>query len=565
MKHVSKILLMGIALLLLSVVVFSANAQDNVIVEGSFGAGADTLTPLYCTGTDCTRIEDRMFPDLVEVTPGTGLIEPNAPGGLATSWDISDDGLVWTFHLRDDMFWTDGTPVTSADVLYGWNQITAPEANSPNAFLLDLISNVEAPDPQTIVVTFPEFNCTALNNVAGIPVVPSHVLSDIPFSELENAEFNTAPTVTAGPYQFSDFRAGEVTVLVANPDYVDLQNGVINNDGYIWSVVPDQTVEVERFLAGEFNIIDSPAVERRADVRSQEGVTAFDFAGNSWDYVGWNLADPTNPQPAFDEDGNPIDQGHHPIFGDVRVRRALTLAVNIDEIIDGAVFGEGVAMAANIIPTSWAIHPTLEPIGFDPEAAAALLEEAGWVDTDGDGIREATADALYAEEGTEMRFELLTNEGNTRRASIATIMQDQLGQIGVAVDFRSIEFNSLLDVMDSQEFDAFILGWRNGFPDDPDQTQLFGAAADVPGSGFNFTSYNNPEFDQLMSDALSVPGCDQAERAQIYARIQEIFQEDLPYMPLFVQGGQYAANGVDGFDPFPNELYWNVENWSLTP
>src|SRR5690606_24771821 len=108
-----------------------------------------------------------------------------------------------------------------------------------------------------------------------------------------------------------------------------------------------------------------------------------------------------------------------------------------------------------------------------------------------------------------------TNEGNTRREAIGTLVQDQLAQVGIQVDFQTIDFNTLLDVMDSQTFDTLILGWRNGYPDDPDATQLFTAGSDVVGAGSNFTSYNNPEFDALNAQAKTVPGCDPADRAVI--------------------------------------------------
>src|SRR5690606_658911 len=208
-----------------------------------------------------------------------------------------------------------------------------------------------------------------------------------------------------------------------------------------------------------------------------------------------------------------IDQGSHPIFGNVEVRRAIALGIDVESIIDAAGFGEGERMTSFIIPASWAYANDLPPIAYDPDAAAAALEAAGWVDADGDGVREATADNGYAEEGTPLSFTLYTNEGNTRREAIGTLIQDQLSQIGVQVDFQTIDFNTLLDIMDAQTFDAIILGWRNGYPDDPDATQLFTPASDVVGAGSNFTSWNNEEFTALNNQAKSLPGCDPAERA----------------------------------------------------
>ncbi len=180
-----------------------------------------------------------------------------------------------------------------------------------------------------------------------------------------------------------------------------------------------------------------------------------------------------------------------------------------------------------------------------------------------DGVRVAKG-AKYAKDGTPFKFVLFTNEGNSRRKAIGTIMQDNLKQIGVTVDFQTIDFNTLLDKMNAQTFDAFILGWRNGFPDDPDQTNIFTPIGDVVGSGNNTGSYNNPELTKLEQQALHLPGCDTKGRAAIYKQIQKIMQDDQPYMFLFVQNGEYAASTtVNGFDPLPSQPFWNVDEWTV--
>jgi peptide/nickel transport system substrate-binding protein len=171
---------------------------------------------------------------------------------------------------------------------------------------------------------------------------------------------------------------------------------------------------------------------------------------------------------------------------------------------------------------------------------------------------------MYAKDGTPFKFTLYTNEGNSRRGATGTLVQDELKQVGIAVDFQAIDFNTLLDIIDSQKFDAYILGWRQSYPDDPDSgTSLFTTSGDTIG-GQNSMSYSNPKVDDLMKQARSVPGCATADRAKIYAEVQKILQDDVAYVPLFTQGGMYAARkDVNGFSPYPSQLYWNVETWSL--
>ncbi|MCA9911477.1 MAG: hypothetical protein KC519_22640, partial [Anaerolineae bacterium] len=287
--------------------------------------------------------------------------------------------------------------------------------------------------------------------------------------------------------------------------------------------------------------------------------------GTSWDYMAFNLANPQNPQAAYDEDGNLIEQDPHPIFGDLRVRQAINMAVNVDDIISGAVFGYGARMQSVYAPGSWPYAEDVPFYDFDPEAAAAMLEEAGWVDNDNDPSTPRVAQgAMYAEDGTEMTFTLFTNQGNTRRTAIGTVIQDQLSQIGIQVDFQTIDFNVLLDVLDQQTYDAFILGWRNSYPFRADQRQLWASTSDVI-AGDNFTSYINPELDDLWVQASTVPGCDIEARREIYGQIQQIMHEDTPYLFLYSINGMYAWNSkLQGVEPYPGAFYWNISEWTVT-
>ncbi|HEX2906415.1 MAG TPA: ABC transporter substrate-binding protein [Phototrophicaceae bacterium] len=574
MKSIGKFLLLGLALLLVSGLVLPVMAQDKpapgeggILIEGNFGGDPASFNPILASDTASSRITLLSFPGFIGVDPATALFEKGRADALALDWTISEDGLTYTFTLRDDWKWSDGTPITSKDIVYGWKAALAGAegiVDTSWSFVVDSIESVEAPDDYTVVATMKENNCAALNNIGVLNPVPSHVLPE-DLALLNDDPFNTNPTVSGGVFKFVEFRPAEAVSLEANQEFSGATNGEVLPAGFIYKVVPDQTVLVEQFIAGETNVIDGPPVNRRDDLLADENLNMYNYPGNAWDYLMLNLADPTNPQNGQDEAGNPIDQGHHPLFGDVRVREAIAKAINVDDIIQGAVFGHGERMTSVIIPASWAYAKDLPPIGYDPEAAKALLDEAGWVDDDNNvDTPRVCKGCEYAEEGTPFNFVLYTNEGNTRRGAVGTITQDQLKQIGLGVDFQAIDFNTLLDIMDGQTYDAVILGWRNGYPDDPDLTQLFTPAGDVVGGGSNNASYYNPEMVELNAQARSLPGCDPAARAEIYAKIQEIMQKDLPYVPLYAINGMYGASaGVEGFGPYPSQLYWNVDTWYL--
>lgn len=558
-----------VALVIPGAVMAQEPGSGGPVIQGNFSGSTNigSFNPIRCSGTDCRRVSAFMFPTVIGVDVDTASFAPMGNGGIATDWSVSEDGLTYTVSLRDDVFWSDGTPITAGDIVFGYDAIASGAVESSLTGYVDEpgvgIQSINVIDDYTLEFVMGAALCDAVNRIAVTYPLPAHAFGEgFEFADMVGHYFDVAPDVTYGPFAFGNAVPGEFIALVAADNFDD----TVVPEGFLYVDVPDQTVLVERFLEGEMNFLDNPPQARRADIRASDS-QVFDFAGNSWDYVGLNLADPTNPQDGYDEDGNIIDQGNHPIFGDVRVRRAMQLGINVADIVEGAVFGEGSQMAANELPTSWALNPDLAPIAYDPEAAAALLEEAGWVDTDGDGVRECVG-CMYAEEGALLEFTLQTNQGNTRRETIGVIVQDQLGDLGFNVNFEAIDFNSLIAFFQSQEFDAYILGWQNGFPVDPDQTQIFTSTGDVVGSGFNAASFNNERVNELMAlanDATATNGCDPAARAEYYYEIQQILQDEQPYVWLFATNGVYAASAaVENFDPRANQPLWNVQNWTIS-
>lgn len=574
MNRLIRLATISLLIVIVGAVVFPAVAQEpagGIILEGQAGADPSTLDPILCTDTTCSDINEFIFPDLLAVDPATASFTTSGPDALVNGWEISDDGLTYTFSIREDMVWNDGTSVSVDDVIYTWEAIASGEVETPLVFVLDAIESVEKVDDTHFAVTFYEANCDALNDIANVEPYPSHIAPEN-FSDLPDQDFALNPTVSAGVFDFGELRPSESISLVANQNYVDAELGYVNPEGYIAVTVPDLTVMVERFLAGELNVIDGPQEARRGEIYDAQDagdVNVYTYPGQSWDYLAFNLADPTEQRDGLDADGNPIDQGVHPLFGNTfegrDVRYALNLAINVDEIIEGATFGEGTRMPAHEIPSSWAYDDELDYVDYDPDMAAQILDEAGWPNSDPDdptSVRVCDGCGT-AEDGTEFVFSLATNEENARRTAIITIAQDQWAQIGVQAEIETIEFFTLLDIIDAQEWDAYVLGWRSGYPNRPDSTQLFTAAGDALG-GSNSGSYNNPEFTALNTQAKALDGCDQAERAELYHQMQEIIQYDTPYIFLFVRNGFYAVrNDVTGFDPYPNNLWWNVDTWAV--
>jgi peptide/nickel transport system substrate-binding protein len=548
LRKYTYILLMLIVVILITIPGVKAQNEVNAIVIATTGP-ADTMGPIdpvTCRSVETCEVANFLFPHLIGVDPLTQNFAPGAPGNsLVESWNISDDGTVYTFNLRSDRSWSDGVPITSNDVYF------THEASGGN---FGYIEDVSKPDRFTLRVEYSLSTCDALTDW-NIGILPAHAFNNDP-NAVQGNVFNLSPWITAGPFRFGDVDSNQMT-LIADDSYATGGMGV--SALYIVSTQDDED-RLERFVTGEINYAGIPP-QLMNQIRAHHDFQYFEFAGPDWDYVGLNLADPTNPQPGQDEDYYYIDQGHHPIFGDRQVRRALQHGLDIDTIINEAVFGRATQMPSYTTPTSWAYDLTLQPIPYNTQMAERLLVEAGWVMGD-DGVRVASG-ARYAEDDTELRFTLFSNRDDTNRIIAANTIKKQLSSIGVAVDVELVDFDNLLDIISSQTYDAYLAGWRNPFPTDPNP-YIFLSGNDHLDWFNNSGSYSNPRLDELYDEARTLEGCNQRERIELFQEMQRIIQDDQPYLFLYSLPVVYAANNeIQRFDPFPNMPFWNIEEWSV--
>jgi peptide/nickel transport system substrate-binding protein len=559
-----------LALLLLVVLAVGVTAQGDrgIIIEPNIGDDVATMNPILANDVNSGRIVALLFPVLIGADPETGIYAPNTPGSMSSALDISDDGLTYTFTIRDDWNWSDGTPITANDWIYAYNAISSGATTSPRTVALPLIESVEAPDDHTLVIHINSAACNALNLLTDIQPLPAHAVDaqiNGDFSLLDDMDFNMNPAVTAGPFAFASFNSGNQVALVADQNYPYTEQGFVGPEGFIYKNVPDTNVALEQFLAGEVNVFINTPPERYQELRDladQGEIQVFQSSVNEYYWIAFNLANPANPQNGVDEDGNIVEQDPHPILGDVRVRQALTMALDLDAIIDGAVFGEATRIASHTVPTSWAHNPDVPLTPYDPEGALALLDEAGWRDEDGDGILEAHG-AMYADDGTPLAFNLTVDAGDIVRETAGEIATDQWTRIGADINYTPLDFNVAIEQLVGQTFDASLLWWQLGYPFDPDFSFAFNPENDIVGGGFNFVSYNNPEVSDLLNQASNLPGCDTDTRKDLYGEAQLGLAQDAPYVFLYSPNVMWAARGIENFSPFPNQLYWNVSEWNV--
>ncbi len=536
--------------------------EGGFIIESSF-ADASQLNPILSADSASSDVNTKLYLALVRLHEETGEII----GEIAESWDVSDDGLTYTFHLRDDIFWSDGEPLTAEDVKYTYDAIASDLVETPRKSNVELIDSIEALDDYTLQVNFREIDCTALQNFT-LGVLPAHAFAD-DYSDIMESPENSAPTVTSGPFVFSEWEPDSFVTLLANPDYY---LGAPNVEGWTYRIFADQSAELEAVLAGETDVYTAgPQFVSVIEGAIAEGepLEIKKFFDDGYTYIGFNMANPENPQPGWedlDEDGEfdldepPLEQDPHPVFSDPAVRLAISHAIDYTNIINRVVFGEGTQAVGNVLPAiEWAYNESLQPYVYDTEMAAQILTDAGWEDTNGDGIRE--------KDGQQLRFSLMTNAGNEVRENIAQIVKDTLEseELGFAVDLEIIEFGTVVENLLGQTFDAVIIGWTN-LGSDPEDSSFWAYRNDSPGGGFNFVSYYNEVVEENLNQARSLPGCDTGERGAMYSDIQAQILEDAPYAFLYVPLTNTVWNTrLQGIDPQPWQIYYNVEDWFLLP
>ncbi|MBN1266559.1 MAG: hypothetical protein JXA25_13770 [Anaerolineales bacterium] len=535
--------------------------QGGTIITSNF-SDAVILNPILSNDSSSSQVHDLMFVPLLDEDPFTGEIV----GVLATGWDISDDGLEYTFYMRDDVSWSDGTPLTAKDFKFTYEAVASELVETPRKGAMELVDSIEILDDYTVKVTFNSLDCTALQNFV-LGLLPSHLYAE-DFSDIMDSPENEAPSVVSGPFKFVEWVKDDHVTLAANESYY---LGKPNVDGWIMRIFPDASAELAALLAGELDYMEELSAQYVSTVEGRiaggEPFVLHKAFDDGYVWMAMNSANPDNPQIGwvdenenglFDEGEPHQEQDPHPILSDVRIRQAIAQSIDITGIVQQVVFGQAIPQTANTLPAiEWAYNNEIEPWPFDQEAAVALLEEAGWVDSDGDGIRE--------KDGMDLHIRLMTNQGNEVRESIVTIVKDNLDSIGFDIELEVIEFGTVVANLVGQTFDMAVVGWTN-LGSDPEDTSSWCYRYDEPDAGFSFTSYYNQEVDDLLLEARSIPGCSTEDRGERYKRVQEILHEDVPYVFLYVPIDNSPQHlRMNNYDPGPWDLDWNAETWYLTP
>ena len=451
-------------------------------------------------------------------------------GELAESWQVSDDQKTITFKLKPNLQWADGKPLTSADVLFTWHAVIDEKTASPYASDFQLVKKAEAPDALTFSITYEQAYAPALDSWAGLQILPKHLLEG---KDLRTTSFTRQP-IGSGYYKLDSWTHGENLRLSRNASSV---LGQAKIDHLITRIIPDNSAQFLELMAGNIDSmgLDPIKYSRIIPARPElkKTLALYKELGNSYTYMGFNLK--------------------HKPFDDKRVRLAINYAIDKQEIIDGVYLGLGIDIASPYKPgTRWS-NPALTPYPYDPAKSRALLKEAGFVDTDGDGIVER--------DGKPFAFEIVTNQNKEREKS-AVLIQRRLKEVGIHAEIRAIEWASFISrFIKTGDFDVVVLGWGLGL--DPDQFSIWHSSQNAPGQ-FNFINYNNPVIDKLLEQGRTELNPD--KRQKIYHEFAKILLEDSPIVYLSAGYGLSAIHkrvkGIDNPAP-PAGIGHNTQEWYI--
>ncbi len=460
----------------------------NQLIESSIG-DASFLNPILAQDSASSDINGLVFNGLIKYDRNL----QNFVGELAETWKINEGPEPEiTFFLRKGIRWHDGKEFTAEDVKFTYDKIMDEKTNTVRRSDYELVKKAEILDPYTFKVTYRQPFSPGLGTWS-MGIIPKHLLEK---GDINTTQFNRKPIGT-GPFKFVEWVSDEKIVVEANPHYFQ---GKPYLDRIIYRIIPDSSLSEMELLTRGIDLYGvSPFQFQR--MKEVPFLNVYSQPSLGYTYIGYNL--------------------QNPLFQDKRVRQALTYAINREEIVQYVLYGLGTVANGPFPPQLWYSNPHVKPLPYDPAKARQLLAEAGWKETNGDGI--------LKKDGKPFSFKLITNSGNDTRRDVGVLAQRAFRELGIDVKLELYEWSVFLkNFINPKAFDACILGWS--LSPDPDDYQIWHSSQIE--KGFNFISYRNPEADRLWEEGRREYNIE--KRKVIYWRINELMAEDQPYTFLFV-------------------------------
>ncbi len=516
-------------------------------------ADVKTLNPVTATDASSNEAINRIYAGLLAVNAQTGEVRPN----LAETFDFSADGKTLTFQLRDGLQFSDGSPLTGEDFKFTiMATLRSKKTNHKNnvdqivgakeyiAGSAEDLSGVQV-GGKTITVDLVNAFCPALTQIGNLNIIPKSVFGKYldpkdPAKNLDDAPENAAPPVAAGAFTFKEWVPNDHVTLVRNDRYWQKAN----IDEWVHKTYPNQDALTAALKVGEVDMAEFDPKDMQ-DLQSVSALKVFKYLRLGYTFIGWNQL-----------------RGGKEFLQDKAVRQALTYGLNVDQVVDKVLFGEGVKMIAHTPPVSWAYDTTgLNAYPYDPARAEQLLQTDGWT---------RGSDGIYARDGQKLEFSIVTNSGNVIRETFLQIAAEQYKQIGVNVEPKTEAFEALVDRLNQSrdpkygdqgghDYDAIVIAWALG--SDPDMYSIWDSNSTHAGEN-NSIQYKNPELDKAIEDSRT--HCAAADRKAAIKTANKILNEEQPYNFGFAANILLGVNRkIQNINPGPYARYGQArpETW----
>ncbi len=509
----------------------------------ALSAEPENLNYYTSTSAAATRFLDYIYEPLLDYDYETWTFERPI---IAEKFSISEDGKTFTFKLRENCYWHDGQPLTANDVLFSFKALLNPFVDdAPLRSSYSKVMEAHIDGPYFFSITTSDTYFRNLELLGGLAIMPKHIwdpkglMDRFSIADLQNPSitreeasvrefaeaFNThaqgrpvgdnaEQIIGSGPYKFEKWVTGDYMSLIRNDNYWADDHPYIKGfsdkgaylDRIVIKSITDPTAMLTALKSGELDFLPRMrAVQYFEQTNTPDFIEKFQkvsYVVPAYSYIGWN--------------------NDKPYFSDKRVRQAMTMLINLEAFNKYVIYGMGIPTIGPFYIYGDQYNHNIEPWPYDPIRAVELIEEAGWVDTDGDGLRD--------KDGIPFRFTFSISAGSKNSKYLSLMMKEDLRKVGIEVNIRQLEWSVYVENLRDRQFDVVSLLWIGGLETDPYQIWH---SDNIGDRGSNYIGFRNAEADSLLIAAQSE--MDKTKRNALYFRFQEILHEEQPYTFMHYQ------------------------------
>ncbi len=535
-KNINLLLLSLLSLLIISCD-SKQSTNNNRFVIG-IASDVQTFNSLFAFSYEESAIADLLYPGLLDFRWNEESGELDSYPMIAESWQWSEDSSSIKFYLRNDVYWSDGIKLTSADVVFSYDVFSDPVVQSRlfgtfNQLYTDSIEHIDIEKTFKIIspiefeMHFSENSVPDLVKIS-IPIIPQHIFSSISRDQIDNSEINFNP-VSSGPFKLKKWDRNQTITLVADSNSFLFAKGQIAE--LVFKIIPDYTSRILQLKKGSIDLVELIKVEDMEELNAENNLSVINLVGREYDYVGWNNIDP--------ELFSKGEVKPNKFFGSSATRKALTMAINRNEILEEYLLNQGELAVSPVSPIFKSVfNNQVKPYEYNPDKAKKLLAEEGWTDKDKNGILEKGNE--------EFKFKLYYPVGNPLREYASVIIKNDLRSVGIEVTTEKMELGAFIDNLYERKLDSWMAGWGIPIP-----LELKPYWYSDPNIGvLNFVSYQNVEIDKIL-DQLDNKISDE-NKNKLIMELQEIIHNDEPATFLYWT---------------PNIVVYNkrIKNLNITP